>query len=123
MSREAPYTELLAVTIGIRSDADNEQDSMVTITDSQLTNNNIPVVKGCIDLRMGTTEHYLTCATCKHTKRAPHTMYTETHTGPHTMYTHTQQHSMHADTHTHTHTIYMCMFRVSGFWFSLGCTV
>lgn len=69
MSRDAPYTELLAITIGIRSDADNAQDSMVTITDSQLMNNNIPVVKGCIDLRMGTTEHYLTCATCKHNNR------------------------------------------------------
>ena len=69
MSRDAPYTELLALTIGIRSDADNEQDSMVTITDSQLMNNNIPVVKGCIDLRMGTTEHYKTCATCKHNNR------------------------------------------------------
>jgi len=69
MSRDAPYTELLAVTIGILSDADIEQDSMVTITDSQLLNNNIPVVKGCIDLRMGTTEHNLTCATCKHNNR------------------------------------------------------
>ena len=69
MSRDAPYTEIHAVTIGIRSDIDNERDSMVTITDSQLMNNNIPVVKGCIDLRMGTTEHYLTCATCKHNNR------------------------------------------------------
>ena len=69
MSRDAPYTELQAITIGIRSDLDNERDSMVTVTDSQLMNNNVPVVKGCIDLRMGTTEHYLTCATCKHNNR------------------------------------------------------
>ena len=62
----APYAEVERTSFRIAGDADNERDAVVTIENFELfSGDGFPVIDGCFDARMGTTDHHYSCLTCR----------------------------------------------------------